>query len=262
MRLWIMSDLHLELTRGWDLPPADARPAYDVMIVAGDLIPQMDRGVAWLRARVGNLQQVIYVQGNHEAYGQDIDRTVEKARIAASGTNIHVLENEAVTIAGVTFIGCALWTDFELFGNAEFAMKIAAEVMNDYRKIRIGGYKRRLRPEHTLAKHRESRDFIERELRKPGAGPRVVVTHHAPHPTGVRRGFERDIVSAAYASDLTGLIVSGAPDVWIYGHSHEYRQDVVGSTRLVTNAKGYGPWAPQQMASDNALFDPHLIVEI
>jgi 3',5'-cyclic AMP phosphodiesterase CpdA len=52
MRLWIMSDLHLELTRGWDLPGVGERPDYDVLVVAGDLTTRMERGVAWLLARV------------------------------------------------------------------------------------------------------------------------------------------------------------------------------------------------------------------
>ena len=258
MRLWILSDLHLELTRGWDLPFGDARPAFDVLVVAGDLVTRMERGVEWLKARVADT--VVYVAGNHEFYGTDIDRTVEKARAAAAGSNIHILQNDTVTIDGIAFVGATLWTDFDLFGDAEYAMMAAAGSMNDYRKIRLRNYELRLRPKDTLKRHIESRDFIAAELRKPGR--HVVVTHHAPHPTGVRRGFERDIVSAAYASDLTDLIVSGAPELWVYGHSHEARQDVVGSTRLVTNAKGYGPWPPGELVWDNARFDPQLIVEI
>ena len=50
VRLWIVSDLHQELTRGWTLPSGAARPDYDVLIVAGDLVPQMERGVQWLLA--------------------------------------------------------------------------------------------------------------------------------------------------------------------------------------------------------------------
>jgi Icc-related predicted phosphoesterase len=257
LRLWILSDLHLELTRGWDLPFGDARPDFDLLVVAGDLITRMERGVEWLKARV---DRVLYIPGNHEFYGTDIDRTVEKARAAAAGSNIHILQNDTVTIDGITFVGATLWTDFDLFGDAEYAMTAAAGSMNDYRKIRLRNYELRLRPKDTLKRHIESRDFIERELRKPGR--HVVVTHHAPHPTGVRRGFERDIISAAYASDLTDLIVSGEPELWVYGHTHEARQDVVGSTRLVTNAKGYGPWPPGELVWDNARFDPQLIVEI
>ena len=97
MRLWIQSDLHVEPTRGWDLPAADARPRFDVLVVAGDLIPRMERGVAWLRKRIPD-RPVIYVPGNHESYGCDVDRTVEKAKQAAEGSKVFVLQNEAIQI--------------------------------------------------------------------------------------------------------------------------------------------------------------------
>jgi hypothetical protein len=32
VRLWILSGLHVELTRGWDLPSDDARPQFDVLV--------------------------------------------------------------------------------------------------------------------------------------------------------------------------------------------------------------------------------------
>jgi predicted phosphodiesterase len=261
LRLWILSDLHLELTRGWDLPVGDARPAFDVLVVAGDLITRMERGVAWLQARIADRQQVVYVAGNHESYGTDIDRTVEKARAAAAGSNVHVLQNDSVILDGVTFLGCTLWTDFDLFGDAEYAMTAAAETMNDYKKIRTENYERRLRPQHTLTRHMESRDFIARELRRQKAGPRVVVTHMGPHPDCARRGFERDISSAAYTSDLGAVIAEGAPDVWIYGHTHESRDFTAGATRIITNSKGYGPWNKGE-TWDNADFDPTLTIEI
>jgi predicted phosphodiesterase len=119
VRIWILSDLHLELTRGWDLPSPADRPAFDVMIVAGDLIPRMQRGVAWLLERVPD-RPVIYIAGNHEAYGQDIDIDLEKAQVAAAGTQIHVIQNQTVTIAEISFLGATLWTDFDLFGDVEY----------------------------------------------------------------------------------------------------------------------------------------------
>jgi Icc-related predicted phosphoesterase len=258
VRLWILSDLHLELTRGWDLPAGDARPDFDVMIVAGDLIPRMERGVAWLLERVPD-RPVIYIAGNHEAYGEDIDVDLEKARAAAVGTQIHVIQNQTVTIGEISFLGATMWTDFDLFGDAEYAMMAAVETMNDYRKIRTRNYELRLRPAHTLKRHMESRDFIARELRKPGR--HVVVTHHGPVPEAARRGFERDISSAAYTSDLGPLIREGAPELWIYGHTHESRDFTVGSTRMVSNAKGYGPWNVNE-TWDNSDFNPNFIVEI
>jgi predicted phosphodiesterase len=254
--LWILSDLHMELTRGWDLPAGDTRPDFDVLVVAGDLIPKMERGVAWLRERVTD-REVIYIAGNHEFYGQDIDRDLEKARAAAAGSNVHVLERNGAVIDGVEFLGATGWTDFELFGDPERAMRTAGDVMNDYKKIRVDGYQRRLRPAHTLARHRETRAFLERELGKPKAGPRVVVTHMSFHAEGVRRGHEHDEISAAYASRAA---IEGA-DVWVYGHTHETRSFTAGATRVVTNQKGYGPWAKGD-TWENPNFDPTLIIEI
>jgi 3',5'-cyclic AMP phosphodiesterase CpdA len=62
-----MSDIHVELTNGWDLPDPAQRPDFDVLVMAGDLVPAMERGVNWLRARVTD-RPVIYIPGNHEAY--------------------------------------------------------------------------------------------------------------------------------------------------------------------------------------------------
>jgi predicted phosphodiesterase len=139
MRLWILSDLHVELTRGWDLPAEAARPRFDVMIVAGDLIPRMDRGVRWLLERVPD-RPVIYVEGNHEGYGCDVDRTVEKAKEAALGSKIFILQNDWIRLADVTFAGATLWTNFDLFGDQLRAMAVAADKMNDFRKIRVSRY--------------------------------------------------------------------------------------------------------------------------
>lgn len=259
MLIWILSDLHLELTRGWDLPPANARPQFDVMVIAGDLVTRMERGVAWLLERVRD-RPVLYVPGNHEFYGCDIDKTVEKARHAAAGTNLHILQNDAVTIDGTLFAGATLWTDFELFGSREHAMSLAAEVMNDYRKIRNNSYLNRLRPADTVARHFESRAFIERVVRETRADRRVVITHCGCVRDAMKAGTETDLLSSAYTSDCSQLLEH--VDLWIYGHTHESRDFTISGTRIVSNAKGYGPWLPRHVCWENPRFDPNYIIQI
>ena len=275
--LWIQSDLHVDLTRGWDLLSGDVRPDFNVLVVAGDLIPRMERGVAWLRERVPD-HPVIYVPGNHEGYGCDIDRTIEKAKEAAEGSKVFVLQNEAIRLGNVTFAGATLWTDFNLFADQRRAMAVAADRMNDFRKIRISRYQDRFRPRHALARHMESRAFLEAEMRKPRGGPLVVVTHHAPHPGHSlpryqsERLSDEEILTAAYRSDLTSLMwpapIEGGrnslrpADLWIFGHTHESEDVMIGYTRVVSNAKGYGPWLPQHRAWDNPRFDPNFVIEI
>jgi Icc-related predicted phosphoesterase len=260
LRLWIQADLHIELTRGWDLPAAGNQPDYDVLVIAGDLIPRMERGVAWILERVTD-HPVVYIAGNHEFYGCDIDRTVEKARALAFGTNVHILQNDTVQIGGVTFIGATFWTDFNLFGDPGRAMIAAAEFMNDYKKIRVGRYVYRLRPSHTLQRHQQSRRFIADELRKPKTGSRVVVTHMAPHPSAISPAFDEEITSAAYASDCSDLMAMGV-DAWIHGHTHATYDRMVAGTRLVTNQKGYGPWPPGEPTWDNPDFNPLFVIDI
>ncbi|WP_316206807.1 MULTISPECIES: metallophosphoesterase [unclassified Bradyrhizobium] len=258
MLLWILSDLHFELCRGWDLPVGHAQPQFDVLVVAGDLVTRMERGVELLRRCVID-RPVVYVAGNHEFYGCDIDRTVEKARQAAADTNVHVLQNDAVVINGVLFIGATFWTDFALYGNPELAMRRAADEMNDYRKIRKNGYTERLRPKDTLIRHLESRRFFAQAIREAQADRIVVVTHHGCVRETLRRGSEADILSSAYVSDCPDLL--GSVNLWVYGHTHEGRDFTIGQTRIVSNAKGYGPWRLGG-AWENPRFDPRYVIEI
>lgn len=262
MKIWIMSDLHIELSFGWDLPGEEERPDFDVLVIAGDLMPRMERGVRWLRERVPD-KPVIYIAGNHEAYRADIDRTFEKARKEAVGSNVHVVENHSAVIDGVRFIAATLWTDFELFGDTVVAMRTVGRSMNDYRLIRTANYSRPLQPIDTLARHVATRAYIDRELAQPFDGPTVVVTHHAPYRGALKPGHESDIVSAGYVSDLSALIAQHEPDVWIYGHTHRSDDGRIGKTRLLSNAKGYGPHSGLGLATwENLDFDPTLVVEV
>jgi predicted phosphodiesterase len=254
-----MSDLHVESTRGWDLPPARERPAFDVMIVAGDLVTRAERGVRWLLERVTD-RTVLYVPGNHEFFGADIDRTVEKARQAAAGTNVRILQNDAEKIADCLFVGATFWSDFELFGNRAFAMNRAGDVMNDYRKIRKHSYAQRLRPIDTVTRHHASREFIARTIRDTPTGRKVVITHHGCVRQAIRNGMEHDIISAAYVSDCPELL--DGVDAWVYGHTHESRRFRVGKTLIVSNAKGYGPWGPAKSGWENTSFNPNYVIEI
>ncbi len=83
---------------------------------------------------------VIYVHGNHEGYGHNLDSEIEKIRAASAATaNVRFLNCDECIIGNVRFLGAALWTDFKLFGDDRryFAMTRAEEVMSDYRRIRL-----------------------------------------------------------------------------------------------------------------------------
>lgn len=55
--------------------------------------------------------------GNHEFCDHDIGFTNELKETSLS--NIHVLNNDAIVLNGVRFLGSTLWTDFRLYGEVE-----------------------------------------------------------------------------------------------------------------------------------------------
>jgi predicted phosphodiesterase len=107
MRVHILSDLHLEFGP-FDLPKVDA----DLVIAAGDVNTKM-KGLKWLQMQFPS-QPVVYVLGNHEFYGDRLPRLTEKLVAEASGTNIHILEDQSFEIGGYRIFGATLWTDFAL----------------------------------------------------------------------------------------------------------------------------------------------------
>ena len=110
MRIHLLSDLHLEFAP-FDLPAVDA----DVVVLAGDVHTGRN-GLKWIRSAIPETP-VIYVLGNHEFYGQTLPKLTDELQVEAEGANVHVLENDRIEIAGVTFLGATLWTDFAVNGD-------------------------------------------------------------------------------------------------------------------------------------------------
>jgi predicted phosphodiesterase len=105
MRLHILADLHLEFG-ALEIPPTDA----DVGVCAGDIDVGL-KGLDWILSRFQD-KPVVYVLGNHEFYHHSLPALTEQLMRKTEGTHVHLLENRAVQLAGFTFLGCTLWTDF------------------------------------------------------------------------------------------------------------------------------------------------------
>lgn len=262
MRLLIISDLHLEF--GPFVFPADL-PEFNVAVFAGDVHQPITAAIQWLaRERdVGALQgrPVVYVPGNHEFYHHEMKAGLAEAALAAEEVGIHLLNRRALVIDGVRFIGCILWTDYQLLGTPKPSMFHARQELNDHILIRYreeSGHISRFTPLHAEAEHRLDRAFLKSELDKWHHGPTVVVTHHAPHPGSVQRLHQGSALSPAFASDLSELIIPYQPELWIHGHDHGCHDYHVGETRIFSNQAGY-PRAERREVSG---FRPDCVVEV
>lgn len=261
MRIWILSDLHIEQSR-WDVP--DPVPEFDVLIAAGDIHDPLSAGVRWLAERAEG-RPVIYVSGNHEYYAHRQPFTVndeaKRGQVLADALGIHLLQDREIIIDGVRFLGSTLWTDYAIYGNPAAAMRHAQSGMNDHRVIFSLEAGKPLTPEEALSWHRQSLFWLSESLRVSFEGKSVVVTHHLPHPKSIHPRFAGDPLNPAFCSDLSELVEKSGAALWVHGHTHESCDYIAGNTRVVCNPKGYGPVRAGGQY-ENANFDVGLIVEI
>ncbi|MBD3290715.1 phosphoesterase [candidate division KSB1 bacterium] len=248
MKLHILSDLHNEFQ-----PHKPADVDADAIILAGDVDLGL-RGIDWIERHFAE-KPVIYVSGNHEYYRQALPKLTQKLKSATAGSHIHFLENDSFKMNDVIFLGCTLWTDFDLFGNYRIAQHEAAQRMNDYRLIRISPKYRRLNPETTSRLHFQSVKFLKDALKANSDQKIVVVTHHAPSIKSVPASYRSELIAAAYASDLETLIQENNIAFWIHGHLHESTDYRIDTTRILSNPAGY----PEMRNQD---FIPDLVVEV
>lgn len=275
MKLLILSDLHLEFGRSYEVPP---ELEYDVAVLAGDINTPGRKVVHWAqRDSTFGGRPVVVVPGNHEFYGCELEAEMDEMHRAAQGSNVSLLNRGAVEIEGVRFLGCTLWTDFQLAHRDEqstlstdvsAALAAANRRMMDYERIETRirpmpgpserARRRTLRAEDTLARHWIDRDWLRRSLREPCSGKTVVVTHHAPSLDSVPPRYVGDELSPAFTSDLPSEMFD-VPSVWIHGHTHWPTDYWRGSCRVISNPRGY---MMTDGSIENSDFSPGFVVEV
>jgi predicted phosphodiesterase len=247
MRLHVLSDLHTEYA-DFDVPKTDAK----VVVLAGD-IGVGTAAMDWVAQQTLSLP-VVYVPGNHEYYGQDINSTDRLAAVAPE--NVRVLADKDCVIDGVRFLGSTLWTDFKFDGDGEawFARERAKRLIEDFTAIRNGN--RPFTPEDSVDLHRRGLAWLVDQLEKGHEGPTVVVTHHLPAARSVASRYRNDPLNPSFASRLEGIIEKYHPTLWIHGHTHVACDYEIYGTRVVCNPRGY----PGESTAKG--FTPGLVVKI
>ena len=261
MKIQIASDLHLDLLqdRFPGFRAVEPAPGADVLVIAGDI----QHGTGAVDTFSDWPVPVIYVNGNHEAYGSSVEETTAALRAAANDT-IRYLENKVCILGNVRFLGCCLWTDYQLFPDMqEAAMKECELRLLDHRAIRAADVLFTAADAKRL--HAASRAWLAEKLDEPFDGPTVVVTHHAPHPGSIHQRYAGQLLNAGFISDLTPLL--GKAKLWIHGHVHDSFDYTVSGTRIVTNPRGYAlnrraADRVEQLQWENPEFRPDLVVEI
>lgn len=220
-----MSDLHLEF--GWRIkfnPHPDT-----ILVLAGDIDSDYKGGLDGVVAQaVENYKEVIFVAGNHEYYGNEF--TAVNHELEDMGRfydNFTFLNDNFITMDGVTFIGSTLWSNPDVY---------AFQRVNDKNLIKFHNKSfgiddiRELNARATL--------FIKEALEKID-GKKVVVTHFGPDQRLMNPKWINHIVQNSYfwASGFEDYFKLA--DMWLFGHTHDPTDMVIDGCRCVCNPHGY-----------------------
>jgi predicted phosphodiesterase len=239
MRLQLLSDLHLE-TEEFQPQPA---PGAELLVLAGDI----DSRWHGLERFAGWPQPVVFVAGNHEFDGRDLDEAMPVLRRRCGELGMTMLERERLVVADdrgrrIRLLATTRWSDFDLFGTVgrAKAMRAGEYFMGLMQATRNGV------PFDVAAVRAEAlvcRAWLEAELMRPPAGwdRTVVITHFAPSLRSADPRYGERSGTASFCNADDDLI--GRADLWLHGHLHcaqDYRVSRAGgSTRVVCNSRGH-----------------------
>ena len=237
MRIQVISDIHLEFSgMERELNPV-ACNSRDLLIVAGDLC-EGTNGFDWLGEQL-EYSPVVFVTGNHEYYGHDIDDVDALYReFEHQNPGFYFLQKNTVDINGIRIAGCTFWTDFtDVDGWHKQQMRRA---MTDF----AGAITKRqtlLTPDISAGINYDHRMWLKQQK-----DIDIVVTHHAPTTQSITDYWREHgkLLNPAFAANADAIIEELAPAYWIHGHMHSYlrywHNDAVDGTQILCNPVGYG----------------------
>lgn len=254
MKLWIISDLHLEVQ---NVPfPKSAPRGADAIVIAGDFCSIVDIR-RWSKSIIDRYNlPILFVPGNHEYYNsgsgnRSIMRDRKLLRALHNESNdwrkgFYVLDNGGAIFPGVRIIGATLWTDMKLGlkdpEEMPWRLRDAESLIPDFRNIDLR-YGTPFTPSEAMQLNQKSAEFLKWVIDEPFSGTTVIVTHHLPHPDctpDIYDGHEGGFLYANSADVFEGVFNSeNAPALWICGHAHQAIDVQVGKTRIVSNPYGY-----------------------
>lgn len=251
MKIRLLSDLHTEFRLPYKTADFAEYRGEDVLVLAGDIASGSTNTINVIKFfKEQGFPHIVYVAGNHEYYGGDYIQFNEKmAEKCSMIDGVHFLNPGSVTIDGVLFTGGTLWTNF---AENPFSQSMARKAINDFRVIKSFDTNQCAR---TYYQHL---DHIETAYEARGDKRVVVVTHFLPARECIAPRFRGpDLINDYFANDLGSYIATMEKTTWLFGHTHDATDIVLGDTRVVANPHGY-----YTAVNDGIGFEPFKVIEV
>lgn len=250
MALQILSDLHLEAPKAYDIFEIVPKAPYLALI--GDIgifASHKDDFTAFLIRQLKQFRAVLFVPGNHEAYHSDWPTTLQLLRTFEQDVskdnslgNFVLLDRAVYKLPSTKFtvLGCSLFSSIP--SESEQAVSFG---LNDFFHIE----------DWSVQAHNEAHKREVAWLNAQVAGLEqedttvIILTHWSPS-TDARSVDPRHTaspISSGFSTDMSDqpCFQNKKVKVWAFGHTHyncdfeAERQGGAGPVRLLTNQRGY-----------------------
>ncbi len=259
MKIRLLSDLHVEFRLPYKTQPFSAYNGEDVLVLAGDIHSGSKNVIEVIKHfKSLGFPHIVYVPGNHEYYGSSFYEFNQKIQDkCAKLDGVHLLNPGQVEINGVLFVGATLWTNFR---DNFFSMKAASRMIADFRLIK--GFSPEMPGFSTDDAHKlftQQYAYIKQAYEARGNRKVVVVTHFLPAVECISPRFANpaDLLNDYFANDLGSWIGEMQDTTWLFGHTHDPCDKVLGDTRVVANPHGY--WTARD---EGHFFEPLKTIEV
>lgn len=256
MKIQLLSDLHVEF---WPTSASFVHTMYDsfitdadVLVLAGDINVGRSNTLSTLKYFADKYPMVIYVMGNHEEYGQEFrafhefDMFVDKLP-----NNVFFLDyEEFVRYGDVVFMGSCLYTNF---GNDNRAKAMASAYIADFRLIKGAT------PTKYTEQYETELSAIKTAYNTFPNEKKVIVTHFLPALECINERFrtnDNSGINKYFANTLGSYIETLKDTTWLFGHTHDSIDMMIGDTKMLCNPMGY-------FGSEmNPNFNPQFTIEV
>jgi len=258
MKIQLVSDTHFD-----QYPPnsrfLDINPEADVIVLAGD-VSSDERVFKSLISCIRSQSSVpvIFVLGNYDFYGHDLDSSYARFRSELGRfEDVFILDRAKVMIKekgsrrSVKFVGGTLWTDFEFCSRID---EISSSFF-DYKNI--FKYGRLITSSDILSEFNSLVEYLKSEVDE----NTVVVTHHGPSYLLIPPEYQCSVLNGGYVSNCEWVIENKKPLAWLFGHFHNRISAKIGPTLCECNPYGT-PYERSGYRLESLQYDSKLLIEV
>lgn len=210
------------------------KPKAPTLILCGDIADSFRVGSAAIKSIQQDFNDIIIVLGNHDFYDRELSPTIYLNGIMSrwkqefDNSNVHVLNNEFISVDGVMYYGGTGW------GYPEESPYINFKSYEDFDSIFMSsGSKINIKDMRNL-----NMGFVS----SAGTGPEeadVIISHHLPDKVVLAEQYKAHPLNSLFVGNYRHIASQLKARYWFFGHAHTKTDKHISGCHFVANPFGY-----------------------